>query len=269
MKFAISVEFLGNGFCGFQSQKNNTAVQDYLNMAISKLLNENTKSVGAGRTDAGVNAVSMVAHFETDRSDLTENNVANGVNFWLNKLSAKCVVTAVKIVPDDFHARFSCNKRWYQYRILQRPAPPVLDSNKVAWFKNKIDFSTIQSSSKMFVGEHNFNSFRSSQCQAKSPVRTIDNIIVFQPNSDLIYINIIASSFLHNQIRHIVGALTDIASQKKSDRDIQLMLDNPHGIKNMTLAPASGLFFMEALYESLDFFIDDNVQSQRMKLLNL
>ena len=191
----------------------------------------------AGRTDSGVHARGQVISFELSRS-YPSYKILEGLNFFLR--GRHIVITKISKVKNDFHARFSAKEREYQYLILNRRSPSVLLDKRCWHVKYKLNMSNIRTASKYLIGEHDFTSFRNTECQAKSPIKTINKIIISKKN-DLITITISAPSFLHNQIRIIVGTLIDIGGGKLSAEDVPRILSAKNRIQAGQTAPAYGL----------------------------
>ncbi len=245
MRYKLTLEYDGTDLIGWQENRQGASVQSLVQDAIKSFCQTDADVVAAGRTDAGVHAYAMVAH-----ADLPESNpetIKRALNFYLND-SPVSVLDCV-VVPDDFHARFSCVRRNYRYIILNRSAKPALDINRVWWIPQKLDINAIQSATERMTGNHDFTSFRASECQAKSPVKTLDEIKI-TTNGDLIFIDFSARSFLHHQVRNMVGTLVEIGLGKP------LNIDEIFAAKNRSAAgptaPAAGLYFVSANYATND-----------------
>ena len=198
--------------------------------------------VAAGRTDAGVHAVAMTAHFDID-ADHSADTVMRALNFYL--VGKPVSVLSCEIVSYEFHARFDCVARHYKYVVLNRSASPVLLQNRVYWVPRKLDVDAMRAAAKKLIGNHDFTSFRASECQAKSPVKTLDKIEITQNGDELIF-EFSARSFLHHMVRNIVGTLIEIGLGKPYD------IDEIFAAKNRSAAgptaPAAGLSFIRADY---------------------
>ena len=245
-RYKVILEYDGTDLIGWQENTQGPSVQSLLKDAIEKFCGARPDIVGAGRTDAGVHAVAMTAHFDLDK-DFDAATVMRAVNFYLN--NAPVSVLDCAIVPDDFNARFSCVMRHYKYIVLNRSAPAVLDKNRVWWVPKKLDIYAMRDAAKLLPGEHDFTSFRASQCQAKSPIQTLD-LCRIEQKGDLIIFEFSARSFLHHQVRNMVGTLVEIG------------LGNPYDINKIfaarnrsaagATAPAAGLYFICADYATTD-----------------
>ena len=245
-RYKVILEYDGTNLIGWQENRQGPSVQSLLKDAIEKFCGARPDIVGAGRTDAGVHAVAMAAHFDLD-CDADANTVMRAVNFYLN--NAPVSVLDCAVVPDDFNARFSCVMRHYKYIVLNRSARPVLDANRVWWVPRKLDIDAMRDAAKLLPGEHDFTSFRASQCQAKSPIKTLDSCCIEQ-KGDLIIFEFSARSFLHHQVRNMVGTLIEIglgASHNISD----IFAARNRSVAGAT-APAAGLYFIRADYANND-----------------
>lgn len=241
-RYKITVEYDGTNLIGWQQNDQGDSAQSLLQDAIYQFAQERVDVYSAGRTDAGVHARAMVAHFDLAR-ETDANTVMRAINFYLNNKPV-AVIDCVA-VADDFHARFSCKQRHYQYRILNRPSPAVLDKNRVWHVPGNLDVSAMRSAAQKLIGNHDFTSFRASQCQAASPVKTLDRIDINQMG-DVITIDVSARSFLHHMVRNIVGTLVEIGQGKPHDID-QILAAHNRSEAGVT-APASGLYFISADY---------------------
>ena len=198
--------------------------------------------VGAGRTDAGVHAIAMTAHIDIDGEHGAET-VMRALNFYLTEKPVS--VLGCEIVPDDFNARFDCVARHYKYIVLNRGASPVLQKNRVYWVPRKLDVDAMRAAAAKLLGNHDFTSFRASECQAKSPIKTLDKIEITQSGDEIIF-EFSARSFLHHMVRNIVGTLIEIGLGKPYDIDEILNAKNRSAAG--PTAPASGLYFIRADY---------------------
>ena len=205
MKYRIEIEYSGGRYVGWQKQKTGLSVQEALSGALSKLCGERAEFFAAGRTDAGVHALRMTAHFETAKK-IPLRNILMGMNFHLGKAGEDIAILRARRAADDFHARFSCTGREYLYRILDRISPSPIQSGGVWHARKKLDVKAMREAADFLVGRHDFTSFRASECQAKSPVKTLDSLRVSR-RGELIEIRACAKSFLHHQVRNIAGTL--------------------------------------------------------------
>src|ERR1700749_5145501 len=217
MRYRLTVEYDGAPFVGWQRQDNGASVQGALEEAIFKLSGEHVTVTGAGRTDAGVHALGQVAHFDLLK-ELTPDKIRDALNHFLTPKPA--VVLGSRIVDSEFHARFSATARHYLYRILTRRAPPALDDGHVWHVVRDLDAQAMHHAAQALVGQHDFTTFRAAECQAQSPVKTLDRLDV-SARADEIHIEASALSSLHHQIRSFAGSLKLVAEGKWQKRDLE------------------------------------------------
>lgn len=245
-RYKITLEYDGTNLIGWQENIQGSSVQSVVKDAIEKFCGVRPDVVGAGRTDAGVHAIAMTAHFDLER-DFDADTVMRAVNFYL--INQPVVILSCVVVPDDFHARFSCVARHYKYVVLNRSAAPVLNKNRVWWVPKKLDVSKMQNASQKLIGRHDFTSFRASACQAKSPVKTLDRCEI-KTDGDFIIFEFSARSFLHHQVRNMVGTLVEIGSGHDYDMDEVFAACNRSAAG--ATAPSQGLYFVSADYATID-----------------
>lgn len=243
-RFKINLEYDGTDLIGWQENRQGPSVQSVLKDAIEKFCGARVDVVAAGRTDAGVHAVAMTAHFDLPQ-EFDANTVMRAVNFYLTNQPVS--VLSCDIVPDDFHARFDCTARHYKYIVLNRRAAPVLEKNRVWWVPRELNIDAMRAAAARLIGNHDFTSFRASECQAKSPVKTLDVAIVTRDGDKIIF-EFSARSFLHHMVRNIVGTLVEIGLGKPYDIDEILAAKNRSAAG--PTAPASGLYFIGADYST-------------------
>ncbi len=208
-RIALGIEYDGSRFLGWQTQPGGGAVQDALEAALSTVADTAISVTCAGRTDRGVHARGQVVHFDTD-VQRPDSAWVRGVNALLPDSVA--VLWSAQ-VADEFHARYSARSRTYRYVLLNRPVRPALEARHAGWFHSPLDVEAMRSGARHFVGEHDFSAFRSSECQAKSPVRTVHSLEVAR-QGDRILFAIRANAFLHHMVRNIVGTLVYIGKGK-------------------------------------------------------
>lgn len=253
-RIALGIEYDGSPWSGWQTQPDGKTVQDVLESALGKFTRRETATVCAGRTDAGVHAMEQVVHFDTDISRETASWV-RGVNAFLPPSIAvrwACEVQrdddAADHAADAFHARFGATARTYHYVIYNHPVRSPLLTGKVGWVFRALDENKMQVAAQLLIGVHDFSAFRSSQCQAKSPVRTMQAIDVAR-NGDLIVITLRANAFLHHMVRNIVGSLIFIGNGKKPSDWLKEVLegrDRQHAAP--TFSP-DGLYLAKIEYD--------------------
>lgn len=245
-RFRITLEYDGTDLIGWQENRQGPSVQSVLRDAIYAFCGVRPDVVAAGRTDAGVHAIAMVAHFDLP-GDYTANTVMRAVNFYL--VGRPVAILSCDIVPDDFNARFDCVARHYKYVVLNRSAAPVLNKNRVWWVPRALDVAAMRNAATRLVGHHDFTSFRATQCQAKSPIKTLD-VCNITADGDNIIFEFSARSFLHHQVRNMVGTLVEIGLGKPYDID-EIFAARARSAAGPT-APASGLYFISADYATDD-----------------
>lgn len=242
--YKLTVEFVGTEFSGMQRQDNAMTIQEAIETAIAKFSGENVAIAMAGRTDSGVHAIGQVISFKLNR-EYPEGEVQNAINFHVKPLPISIVKS--EIASDDFHARFNAKSRSYIYKILNRESPSPLLFNRAWHIPRELNLLSMQEGAKLLIGNHDFSSFRASQCQAKSPVKSITSINVIK-NGEIIEIHISAPSFLHNQVRIITGLLVEIGLGKKPPEFCKYLIDAKDRTKAPQTAPAHGLYFNEVQY---------------------
>ncbi len=201
---------------------------------------------GAGRTDAGVHALSQVAHFDL-KEDLVDWKLREALNARLRDLEAPVSVTNVEKVNEDFHARFSATGRGYLYRILNRRGPAVLEKNRVWWIPVPLDIEKMREGAKFLLGNHDFSSFRAAACQAKSPIKTLDKLDIIAVGEEIHFI-VEARSFLHHQVRNMVGTLKMVGDGHLQPEDIKHILEEKKRAAAGVTAPACGLYLTKVVY---------------------
>nr|MBQ0091643.1 tRNA pseudouridine(38-40) synthase TruA [Candidatus Enterousia merdequi] len=241
-RYKIIVEYDGTNLIGWQENSQGDSVQSLLQDAIYKFCGEKTEVYSAGRTDAGVHAINMVAHFDL-KNEKNSETIKRAMNFYL--IDSPVAVLNCESVSDDFHARFSCTKRYYKYIVLNRDVPTVLQKNRVWWVPQKLNIDLMKDAAKKLVGKHDFSSFRAAQCQAKSPIKTLDSCDIIQQGEEIIF-EFSARSFLHHQVRNMVGTLVEIGRGKSYD--IDEIFDKKDRRAAGLNAPACGLYFVKADY---------------------
>jgi len=209
MKIAIGIAYDGTGFEGWQSQPSGNTVQDHLERALAGIAGASIRLAGAGRTDAGVHACAQVAHFETE-AIRPESAWVRGVNTLLAQAVA---VQWAAPVADDFHARYSAVSRTYRYVLYNHPVRPALHHGRVGWFHPPLDADVMRAALAHLSGEHDFSAFRSSECQAKSPVRTLRSWAIEQHGAHFSF-EFTANGFLHHMVRNIIGCLVYVGKGK-------------------------------------------------------
>jgi tRNA pseudouridine38-40 synthase len=251
-RYKITIEYDGTNFAGWQKQKGAPSVQSALEEAIARFSLHESDEVsreaiavyGAGRTDAGVHATGQVAHFDLERDNMTPFSIMNAINFHLRP--HPIVVVGAEVVAPDWHARFSAVSKIYRYKILNRYTPSVLEQHRVFHVKRLLDVSLMQIAGEALLGSHDFSSFRAAACQAKSAIRTLDEVVV-EHNGDRIDLFFRARSFLHNQVRIMVGAM--VACGLDPTLSIAKILEARDRKAAPITAPACGLYLERIRYD--------------------
>ncbi len=244
-RYRFTVEYDGTALVGWQRQTNGPSVQAALEDAVFAFCGERVTINGAGRTDSGVHALGQVCHVDLAK-DHPVRTVVNAVNFHLKP--APIAVTDVSVADADFHARFSATSRHYLYRILNRPAPPTVDRDRVWAVAPRLSASAMNRAAQSFVGRHDFTTFRDAQCQALSPVKTLDAFKVVRAG-DEIRCTVSARSFLHHQVRSMVGTLKLIGEGKWPETAVAEALIARDRSRCGPTAPAAGLYLVRVGYE--------------------
>ena len=243
-RWRLTIEYDGNPFMGWQRQEHGPSVQQTLEEALLQMTGEKAVFTAAGRTDAGVHALAMSTHVEIERK-LTSHRLREGLNALVRPHPIS--VLSVEHVDDDWHARFSCVGRRYLYRILNRRAPPALDSGKVWHVAVPLDLDPMREGAAFLIGRHDFTTFRSAQCQSDSPVKSLDSLEVGRVG-DEIHVTAAARSFLHHQVRSMVGCLALVGRGQWQPSEMQRALDARDRSALGFNAPPHGLYFVEAIY---------------------
>ena len=243
-RFRLTVEYDGAPFVGWQRQTNGPSVQGALEAAGRRLTGAEAVAVAAGRTDAGVHALGMGAHIDL-ATTLDARRVREALNALLRPAPVS-VLTAAD-APEGFHARFSCTGRAYRYRLLDRRAPPALEAGRVWHVPRRLDEGAMAEAAACLVGRHDFTTFRAAQCQADSPLRTMDAVTV-ERAGDEVRLSLAARSFLHNQVRSIAGTLERVGAGRWAPGDVAAALAARDRSACGPVAPARGLYFVAATY---------------------
>jgi tRNA pseudouridine38-40 synthase len=245
LRIALSLEYDGRGFCGFQSQPDGCAVQDALERAASEVAGDAIRVVAAGRTDAGVHATAQVVHFDPPAAR-PDSAWVRGVNAHLPDSIA---VLWAKAVEETFHARFAARARYYTYLLLDRAQRPGLGAGRVGWYHRRLDVDAMAEGAASLIGTHDFSAFRAVECQAKTPVKTLLALDIAR-DGDLVRLDFAAHAFLHHMVRNIVGALVYVGSGRQPPGWIgELLAARDRTRAAPTFAP-DGLYFTGADYDA-------------------
>ena len=248
-RYRLDIEYDGTPYSGWQRQAGQHSVQAALEQAVLAFCGETVSLRGAGRTDAGVHASGQVAHLDLTK-DWPDDTVRDAINAHLRLAGEAVSVTVAAKVSDEFDARFSATARHYLYRLLNRRAQPALEKNRVWWVPAPLDAGAMHEAAQALVGRHDFTTFRSIHCQAKSPLRTLDRLDVTR-SGDLIEVRTSARSFLHNQVRSMVGTLKRVGEGAWTAAGVKAALEAKDRAACGAVAPPDGLYLMKVDYPSL------------------
>jgi tRNA pseudouridine38-40 synthase len=244
-RYRLTLEYDGGPFAGFQAQSHQPTVQGVVEQAILAFCGESTRIQAAGRTDAGVHATGQVIHVDLSR-DATPITVMNALNAHLG--AAPVAVVEAALASSDFHARFSATSRRYLYRILNRRAPAVLERGRVWRVKAPLDADIMAKAAQSLIGRHDFTTFRDAACQAKSPVKTLD-VATVRRSGDEIHVVFQARSFLHRQVRSMVGSLVEVGRGRWTPTDLAAALAAHDRAACGPVAPSDGLYLTNVTYD--------------------
>ncbi|MBS7668911.1 tRNA pseudouridine(38-40) synthase TruA [Croceicoccus gelatinilyticus] len=243
-RFSFTIEFDGGPYMGLQRQSHGPSVQQSIEEAVAAITGEDARIHAAGRTDTGVHALAMRAHVDVEK-DIDAFRLMEGVNAKLRP--EPIAVTHCEVVPDDWHARFSCIGRSYVYRIINRRAPLTLDRGKAWQVAKPLDHEAMHEGAQHLVGRHDFTTFRSVHCQAQSPLKTLDRLDVEREGEE-IRIHAAARSFLHHQVRSMVGCLALVGLGRWTPDNVRNALEAKDRQSLGLNAPPDGLYFVSAIY---------------------
>lgn len=286
MRYKVTIEYDGTNFYGWQRQNYGNTIQDEIEAAIFSFSGQKVDVIASGRTDSGVHAIGQIAHFDLD-GKYTPFRVMSAINYYLRQSAIdensvwqeairkfrgggkvientiarekrpftqqQISILGCEEVDEDFHARFSAKKRYYKYKILNRRQPTALLQNRCWHVIGDLDIERMRGGAKYLIGQHDFSSFRCSECQAKSPVRTLDEIKICQDDGNdfsgkNITVEISAQSFLHNMVRNIVGTLKMVGAGKIEPEEVKKILEAKDRCAAGVTAPAFGLYFWKVDY---------------------
>ena len=243
-RYKIKIEYEGTPFVGWQFQKNGKSIQEVLQKAIFKFSKEKVTVIGAGRTDSGVHALGQTAHFDLKKK-ISKKKILPAINQNIENNS----VTVLKVNKTNkkFHARHDAKKRTYRYLIVNRQSPLALQKNKAWHIRKKLDLLSMKKGAKFLLGTHDFSTFRASACGAKSPIRTMEKILI-KKNKDKITLQFTSRSFLQQQVRSMVGCLKYLGEAKWNLKDFIKSFKSKNRLKCAPPAPACGLYLAKVEY---------------------
>ena len=243
-RYKIKIEYEGTPFVGWQFQKNGQSIQEVLQKAIFKFSKEKVTVIGAGRTDSGVHALGQTAHFDLKKK-ISKKKILPAINQNIENNS----VTVLKVnkANKKFHARHDAKKRTYRYLIVNRQSPLALQKNKAWHIRKKLDLLSMKKGAKFLLGTHDFSTFRASACGAKSPIRTMEKILI-KKNNDKITLQFTSRSFLQQQVRSMVGCLKYLGEAKWNLNDFIKSFKSKNRLKCAPPAPACGLYLVKVEY---------------------
>lgn len=246
MRVKLIIEYDGTNYVGWQKQRNGRSIQEEIEQCIEQILKKKIDIFVAGRTDSGVHALSQVAHFDID-NELNLEKFTSSLNFFLNKSKNAISIIGSCKVSSSFHSRFSAKSRTYLYKVLNRKSPsPIL--KRRSWFvPYPLNIKSLRNAKTFLEGKHDFNSFRSSQCQAKNSIRKIDTINITKKNQE-IHFSFTAKSFLHSQVRIIVGSLINVGRGFWKEHKILEILKKKNRTAAGPTAPPEGLYLQNIKY---------------------
>lgn len=256
-RWKITIEYDGAPYAGVQIQPDIETVQGEIQKAIKAFSGHDITITLAGRTDAGVHAFAQIAHFDFDYKHkdgsvraMTGHDICKAINAHL--VPQPISIIHAEIVSEEFHARFGAKTKRYQYRIFNRPYDAAIHKGRVWWFKRQLNIEKMREGAEYFLGQHDFSTFRDTECQAKNPVRTVDKIWIETAdmmNGQMIDVFVEGQSFLHHQVRNMVGTLTLIGEGKWQPQDIETAFQAMDRTAGGPTAPAEGLYLVSINYD--------------------
>jgi tRNA pseudouridine38-40 synthase len=244
MRIALGVEYNGSNYCGWQSQPTLCGVQDALEAALKNIAGHSIRIHAAGRTDAGVHALMQVVHFDTE-VNRPDSAWVRGVNAFLpDDIS----VLWSRVVEDDYHARFSATHRSYQYVLVNQPQAPAIQQGRVGWYHLPLSLKPMQEAAKFLLGQHDFSAFRASECQAKTPVRTITKADIRKIGPYFVF-DFSANAFLQHQVRNMVGALIYVGNGKQQPESMLYLLQSKDRTQSPPTFSPNGLYLSGVQYD--------------------
>tara|TARA_Y100000590_G_C15593352_1_gene967000 strand:+ start:128 stop:868 length:741 start_codon:yes stop_codon:yes gene_type:complete len=244
-RYHITIEYVGTNFSGFQIQRKGKTIQKLIQSVISKILNEKIIIVASGRTDSGVHATGQSAHFDVSKKINNINKFIQSLNYFLNKKLVS--IKEIKKKNINFHARYSAKERIYKYLILNRLAPPSIDLNRVLHIRKKLDVDIMKKGANKLLGNHDFSTFRASNCYSTSSIRTLKKITITKIDETVI-IKFRSKSFLRNQVRSMVGCLILLGQKKWSLKKFENVFKSKKRKLCAPPANSQGLYLDTVIY---------------------
>ncbi|WP_455474200.1 tRNA pseudouridine(38-40) synthase TruA [Bartonella sp. B30(2025)] len=245
-RFKLTIEYDGSNYAGWQRQEGLHTVQGALEQASFCFSGQQLTITTAGRTDAGVHATGQVAHIDFEKN-WNAHTIRDALNAYLRQQGESISVLNVQNVPDSFNARFCAIRRHYLFKILNRRSPPALNANRVWWIPKPLNSDAMHEAAQKLVGRHDFTTFRSAHCQAKSPIRTLERLDILREGEE-IFLYAQARSFLHHQIRSFAGSLMEVGIGRWTAQDLEAALHAKDRARCGMVAPPSGLYLTQVDY---------------------
>jgi len=245
IRYQLLIEYVGTSFIGWQTQKKGKSIQKTIQNILRNLLKEKIYLYGSGRTDKGVHAIEQSAHFDCKKKIVDTNKLIKSLNYFLNKNEIS--ILKIKQKKNNFHSRFSAKERIYLYLIRNTHSPSMLNYNREWNIRKNLDISLMKKGAKKLIGTHNFSTFRAVNCNAKNPIKTINNIQILKSNKQ-IKIRIKSQSFLKSQVRSIIGSLKYLSENKWNLRKFNQVFRSKNRKNCAPLAPPHGLYLEKVKY---------------------
>jgi len=242
-RIALGLEYDGSEFSGWQSQQDAVGIQSVVEKALSVVADHAVEVVAAGRTDAGVHAAMQVVHFDTTAVRTERNWMLGGAS----NLPSSVSILWTRAVPDSFHARFSAQARGYRYFMLNRGPRPALAQQRTSWVRDSLDENLMQEAGSLLIGQHDFSSFRASECQARSPIRHVYDLRVSR-RGEIVELAVTANAFLHHMVRNIAGVLIAVGRGDRPVEWVSEVLDVRDRTRGGVTAPPGGLYLASVRY---------------------
>ena len=244
-RWKLTIEYHGGPYCGWQRQDGQPSVQQEIEEAIQKFSQQEVRIQGAGRTDTGVHALGQVAHFDLEYRPISGFDIAKAINAHLKP--QPIVILKAEEAHPEFHARFHATNKLYRYKIINRSTPLGIDQGLAWQVWRPLDADAMHDAAQLMLGQHDFTTFRDSECQAKTPVRTLDRIEL-KRDGDAVIMEVEAKSFLHHQVRNTIGTLILVGEGKWTKADFKKAFEAKDRTKGGITAPPDGLYLVRIDY---------------------